>query len=87
MAERICHRGKPGANYACRFCRVPLHRSDDPKCDCSFFRTPFGLASICPDCVAAFDVLQEDTPLGRVHRAIVKEEYHKGHGPVFDTDV
>lgn len=50
----VCPAGRPGAAWSCRLCHRPVHRADD-GCTCSQFRRHLGFASICGDCVAAFD--------------------------------
>jgi len=69
-----CSLGAPGADYDCRFCRVPVHRGGD-RCPCSTFRQAVcQYASICGPCAAALDCLTDEaTRFGTVHAAIVRE--------------
>lgn len=69
----VCVEGKEGAGWACRFCRVRLHRGDDP-CTCSAFREKVtAYASLCVPCAEAVDVLTADTRVGKVHRRLIQD--------------
>lgn len=68
-----CPNGNPDPQYSCRFCRVRLHRGDDP-CGCGEHRPEVThYATLCHECAAVLDTLGADTRLGDIHRALVRE--------------
>ena len=73
----LCPNGQPDPGYSCRFCHVRLHRGDS-GCGCSEHRPKVTyFASLCHTCAQCIDTLMEETPLGRVHRALVQEALMK----------
>lgn len=59
--------------WRCRFCRSEIHGAGE-NCTCSTYRLEVTrYASLCLTCADAVDALMADTPLGRVHRALVHD--------------
>lgn len=82
--EHRCPNGLPNPQYRCRFCQVPLHYYQN-TCGCAEIRKEVTLyGHLCHGCAGAIDMLMEDTVVGRVHKALVKESWFAGRGPSDD---